>query len=142
MDQFVKLLSLLRQDDNYYELMAKRKVKEQVKEYADLFERLALCSGSVAADGYHPARDVMTQQFKGMAKSLNKIATDLSTEHQPLRVMKKRYDLQIATATYAKEGKISGDSCLCTPIDNVNFLIALSDGMGQGLRAAERAISP
>ena len=139
MDQFVKLLSLLRQDDNYYELMAKRKVKEQVKEYADLFERLALCSGSVAADGYHPARDVMTQQFKGMAKSLNKIATDLSTEHQPLRVMKKRYDLQIATATYAMEGKISGDSCLCTPIDNVNFLIALSDGMGQGLRAAEES---
>ncbi|NLM07535.1 MAG: SpoIIE family protein phosphatase, partial [Clostridiales Family XIII bacterium] len=27
----------------------------------------------------------------------------------------------------------------CTPIDNVNFLIALSDGMGQGLRAAEES---
>ncbi|MGI6734266.1 MAG: SpoIIE family protein phosphatase [Anaerovoracaceae bacterium] len=139
MDQFVKLLSLLRQDDNYYELMAKRKVKEQVKEYADLFDKLALCSGSMAVEGYHPARDIMTQQFKGMAKSLDKIAVNLSAEHQPLRIMKKRYDLQIGMASYAKEGKISGDSCLCTPIDEGNYLIALSDGMGQGLRAAEES---
>ena len=104
MDQFVKLLSLLRQDDNYYELMVKRKVKEQVKEYADLFERLALCSDSVAADGYHPARDVMTQQFKGMVKSLNKIATDLSTEHQPRGCDGKKEirSPKSPTATYAE----------------------------------------
>jgi stage II sporulation protein E len=139
MDQFVKLLSLLRQDDNYYELTARRKVREQVKDYAELFDKLALCSNSAVAGTYHPARDIMTQQFKGIAKSLNKMAADLSAEHQPLRVMKKRYDLQIGMASYAKEGKISGDSCLCTPINEGNFLIALSDGMGQGMRAAEES---
>ena len=42
-------------------------------------------------------------------------------------------------ASYGKEGRISGDSCLCAPVSEGEFLIALSDGMGQGLKAAEES---
>ena len=137
MDQLIRFLSMLRQDDSYYELKARRKLKEQVKDYADLFGKLALCSNSAGA--YHPARDIMTQQFKGMSKAMEKMATGLSTEYQPLQAKKLRYELQTGMSNYAREGRVSGDSCLCTFISQGEYLIALSDGMGQGMRAAEES---
>ncbi len=137
MDQLMKLLSLLRQDDHYHELMARRRVKDQVKDYADLFSKLALCSNSAGA--YHPARDIMTRQFKGMEKALDKMAVELTAEYQPLHAKKPRYGLQTGMASYAREGRVSGDSFLCTPVSEGEFLMALSDGMGQGLQAAEES---
>ncbi len=137
MDQLTRFLSLLRQDDGYYELTARRKIKGQIRDYAELFDKLALSNNS--SSGYHPARDIMIQQFKGMATALNKMSGELEGEFQPLRAKKTRYELKTGTARYAKEGRISGDSCLCTPIREGEFLIALSDGMGQGLRASEES---
>jgi len=137
MDQTIRFLSMLRQDDSYYELKTRRRLREQVKDYADLFGKLALCSSSAGA--YHPARDIMTQQFKGMSKAMEKMAVELSAEYKPLQAKRRRYDLQTGMSNYAKEGRVSGDSCLCTPIGEGEFLIALSDGMGQGMRAAEES---
>ena len=81
----------------------------------------------------------MTQQFKGMSKAMEKMAVELSAEYKPLQAKRRRYDLQTGMSNYAKEGRVSGDSCLCTPIGEGEFLIALSDGMGQGMRAAEES---
>ncbi|HZK01460.1 MAG TPA: SpoIIE family protein phosphatase, partial [Anaerovoracaceae bacterium] len=137
MDQFMKVLSLLRQDDNYYELTARKNVKDQIKQYADLFTKLSLSSGSMRT--YYPSRDIMSQQFKGMARALEKISAEVSSGHQPLQARKTRYSLKTATAGYAKEGRISGDSCICTPVNEGEYLLALSDGMGQGIRASEES---
>ncbi len=133
----VRFLSLLKKDDNFYELTARKKVKEQIKEYADLFNKLALTSGSMGE--YQPARDILARQFKGMARALDKMAAEVSSQNPPLQPKNKRYELQIGMASYAKEGKISGDSCLYTPVNEGEYLIALSDGMGQGVRAAEES---
>ena len=137
MDQLIKFLSLLRQDDSFYELTARKKVKERLEEYAALFSKLALTGG--IAGSYHPARDIMALQFKGMSRALEKMARELSCEYRPLKARSRRYELRTGMASYGKEGRISGDSCLCAPVSEGEFLIALSDGMGQGLKAAEES---
>ena len=91
------------------------------------------------AGSYHPARDIMALQFKGMSRALEKMARELSCEYRPLKARSRRYELRTGMASYGKEGRISGDSCLCAPVSEGEFLIALSDGMGQGLKAAEES---
>ncbi|GAB1477402.1 hypothetical protein MASR2M70_22400 [Bacillota bacterium] len=136
MDLLARSLSWAKRDDSYAELAAGRKVKEQIKEYADLFAGLALSSSMRA---YYPARDILAQQFKGMARALEKISKEITPGYRTVVPQKPRYSLNTAVASYAKEGRISGDSSLCTHINGGEFLLALSDGMGQGLRAAEES---
>jgi stage II sporulation protein E len=74
-----------------------------------------------------------------MSKALEKISADISSQCLLWEPKSKRFELTIGMASYAKEGKISGDSCLYTDVSAGEYLIALSDGMGQGVRASEES---
>ncbi len=136
-DRLMRALSILRQDETYYDLETRKKARDKIKEYANLFTKLSLSSGAMRT--YSPGRDIMALQFKGISRALDKIAMEVSSEYQPIQARKLRFTLETATAGYAKEGRISGDSCLCTAINDGQYLLALSDGMGQGIRAAEES---
>lgn len=137
MDKLSAAFSILRRDDEYYEQKAGRNAKEQIKQYSDLFTKLSLNSSAVR--GYDPSRDIVTQQFKGMAKALDRISKEISADYRPISGRRPRFSIKTATASYAKEGRISGDSCLCSKISEGEYLLALSDGMGQGVRASEES---
>lgn len=136
-DIISKWFSEIKQDDNYYELKGRRRVKEQLKDYRDVFHKLALYCSSFGE--YNPARDIAAQQFKGLANSLERIGEDLTLRPEPIVQRVPKYELQLGVASYAIEGKVSGDSYLCTNIREGEYLIALSDGMGRGVRAAEES---
>lgn len=129
-------LSIAKQDDTYYELVGRKRVKGEIKEYQEVFEKLALSCGAVGA--FHSTRDIMAQQFKGMARAMYRMVRDLTPKSEPLMPNKEKYHLELGVASYAKEGRISGDSYLCTRIKNGEYMIVLSDRMGKGLRALKK----
>jgi len=130
-------LYLINKDESFYELKNKKRIKDQLTGYRDLFINLALSCANLGA--YDPARDIVCQQFKGMARALEQINTELDWKAAPLVQRRVRYSLDLGVATYAKEGRISGDSYLCTGISDSEYMIALSDGMGKGIRASEES---
>jgi stage II sporulation protein E len=130
-------LSIVKQDDTYYELVGRKRVKAELKGYQEVFDKLALSCG--AAGAFHPTRDIMAQQFKGMSRAVEHMAKDLTPKSEPLMPHKEKYHLELGVASYAKEGRMSGDSYLCTEIKKGEYMIALSDGMGKGMRASEES---
>ena len=137
MSQLIKWLSVMKQDDLYYEMAGRKQIKEQLQGYRDVFDRLALCCGTTRE--FNPARDVIVQQFKGMAKAMEGIAEEMTWRPEPLIAKNPRYKLSIGVAGYAREGSVSGDSYMCTGFREGEYLIVLSDGMGRGARAAEES---
>ena len=133
-----KWFSVIKQDDRYYELIGRKRIKEQLKVYQDVFNKLALCCGALGS--YSPAGDVVARQFKGIAKSMERIGEELTMKPEPILPRKPRFKLQMGVASYATSGRVSGDSYLCTGLREGEYLIALSDGMGKGARAAEESM--
>jgi hypothetical protein len=104
-----KLFSFIQQDDSYYESLAKKRVGEQLREYQNLFQKLALTSGTMGT--FNPARDIVTQQFKGMAVALKKMSESMAEKNEPIIPKKPRYKVQLGVAGYAKEGKAQRHRC-------------------------------
>lgn len=136
-DRLSQWLSIVKQDDTYYELAGRKRVREQLQGYQDVFEQLALSCN--AAGAYHPTRDIIAQQFKGMARAVEHMGKDLAQQAEPFIPQKPKFNLGLGVSTYAKEGRVSGDSYLCKGVRDGEFMIALSDGMGKGYRAAEES---
>lgn len=129
--------SIIRQDDQYYEITARKRVKEQLKDYQEVFEKLSLCCRS--SGNFSPAGDIVSQQFKGMSNALTMMINEMTWKQEPLVSKRPGYKMEIGIAGYAKEDKVSGDSYLCTGFEDNGYLIVLSDGMGKGVRAAEES---
>lgn len=130
-------LSAARQGDPYFQLSGRQSIREQLTGYQDVFEQLALSCGAVGT--FNPTRDIVAQQFKGMARAVGHIVKDLAPKAEPILPQKPKYKLSLGISAYAREGRISGDSYLCRGIKEGEYVIALSDGMGRGLRAAEES---
>lgn len=128
-----------------YELVAKKQIKTQLKNYYDTFQYLSLAYGKSHGDGRlrsaENSREVMACQFKGMAKAVGGMMEELETIGQGERLVPKvvRYGVQMGVSGYAKSDGVSGDSYLCTEFRPGQYMIVLSDGMGKGKKAAEES---
>jgi stage II sporulation protein E len=136
-EMIVRRLSEIRQDDRYYEMTGRKQVKEQLKNYQDIFYKLSLCCG--APHDSNPARIAVAEQFKGMARALETMGEEIAWKPIPFISRKPAVKLAVGVSGYAKEGGVSGDSYLCTYLREGEYLIVLSDGMGKGMRAAEES---
>ena len=81
----------------------------------------------------------MALQFKGMTKAVDEMIEELTKPKRALAAVKPRYKVRVGVSTYAKEKGVSGDSFICDNVNAGEYMIALSDGMGKGRRAAEES---
>lgn len=115
----------------------KRRAKKTLTGYRDAFERLALCCG--APSYRNPAKDVLALELQGMVQVLDGLLKELEGEGKPNEFRKPHYQIQMGASGYAREKDISGDSYLWEHVGKGEYLMALSDGMGQGSRAAQES---
>lgn len=90
---------------------------------------------------YKNIEDIVSEEL-GEAYSIIKKTSDnkrRATMHILLR-KKPNYKLITGTSKYAKEMNVCGDSHICMRLKNEHYLIALSDGMGSGEKAARESM--
>lgn len=139
------LLAKVGKQGASYELVAKKQIKTQLKNYYDTFEYLSLAYGKSRVEGRvrsaENSRAVMACQFKGMAKAVGGMMEEIETMGQGERLVPKvvRYGVQVGVSGYAKAEGVSGDSYLCTEFHQGQYMVVLSDGMGKGKKAAEES---
>ncbi|MBQ9931355.1 MAG: SpoIIE family protein phosphatase [Firmicutes bacterium] len=119
------------------ELTLKDRIRKSLSAYINVFQELSLTYGRPG--GNSPARDLLSRQFKGMAKALENLSGELIHPPRRLRSPSARFQLRMGTSGYSRCGDPSGDSCLCAELRDNQYMIALSDGMGKGARAAEES---
>lgn len=159
------LLARIRQDDLYLELEGKRRVTKMLKGYHEVFEKLAmtysrpargfstaagaagndepLFDGDSGEGAWHRraenSKSIMAYQFKGMARALETMMGEINHPTEKTAEEAPRFGIRMGISGYAKDDGISGDSYLCTDYRKDKYMIALSDGMGKGKRAAEES---
>lgn len=124
-------------EDGDREWTERKRAKKVLQNYRSAFEKLALCCGNPQYS--NPAKDVMALQFKGLTKTLDSIIDDLTNPVGPVKRKRPQYTIRMGVSSFAKEKDISGDSYIFEALGGEEFLIALSDGMGKGERAAEES---
>ena len=128
------LFARIRRDQIYYELMAKDRMKKTLKGYLETFEKLSHLYGS-----NKNANAVISMQFKAMAKVVRGMTEELYAPVVPMMQPKNNYDIKVAVSSYAREGRVSGDSYICSALKDSEYMIALSDGMGKGQTAYDES---
>lgn len=78
-------------------------------------------------------------QFKGMAKVTNSMMESLEDTETSVLPIKEKYKIEVGVSGYAKEKNISGDSYICSDLTDGDYIIALSDGMGNGESASRES---
>ena len=92
-------------------------------------------SGREARSG----RCVASYQFAGMACAVDGMMSQLKQVERPILIKEERFKVELGRSGYARCQGVSGDSVLCNHIRKGEYLIALSDGMGKGQKAAEES---
>lgn len=127
-----------------YNLAAKQNILKTLKGYQQTFQYLSRAyilhrEPFVEDPHIHSGRMIMAYQFKGMADAVERLSDEL---RGPVALPVKRaarYRLRVGRAGYARDGQVSGDSVHCAEINRGQYAVALSDGMGNGQRAAEES---
>ncbi|MBO4992579.1 MAG: SpoIIE family protein phosphatase [Firmicutes bacterium] len=127
-----------------YNLAARQHVLQTLEEYRKTFQYLSrayiLQRESFPGDPYvRSGRRIMAYQFKGMADAVDRLASEIRTP-AALSVRRPiRFRLTVAKAGFARDAQVSGDSVYCGEVRRGTYAVALSDGMGNGRRAAEES---
>lgn len=79
------------------------------------------------------SREAMVMQFRGITRSIYQILLELEAD-QTDNV--RPIDVETGVCSSSKTGGVSGDSYICTPLSKNQYMIAISDGMGSGEKAA------
>ncbi|HWQ79724.1 MAG TPA: SpoIIE family protein phosphatase [Anaerovoracaceae bacterium] len=127
MSRIELLLAQVRRDHIYEELTAKDRMQLTLGGYLETFDRLAALYG-----GNRSRNNIISMQFKGMAKVTRSMMESLSASEISVHTAKEKYSVKVGVSGYAKERAVSGDSYICADLKNGDYMIALSDGMGKG----------
>ncbi|WP_027400188.1 SpoIIE family protein phosphatase [Anaerovorax odorimutans] len=128
------LLARLRDCEQYYDLISREKIKNTLHGYLETFEKLAALYGRTK-----DSQSIIPMQFKALTRLTKNMILDLDKPEKANIMQKPRYNVDVGVSGYAKEDNISGDSYLCTEMKNGDYILALSDGMGKGRRAADES---
>lgn len=83
------------------------------------------------------SQELVKEQLRGVSNLMESLAYELAVAGDREEVLDWPYQVEYGIAKVAKEGCIiSGDSTVVKNLQNGKFLLALSDGMGTGTRAA------
>ncbi len=134
MDNLELGFARLRRDANYYDLVSRENSKRILKEYADSFDKI-----SGLQNGEGDTNSMIQMQFKAMSKLAKNMIEDLDNPMSFFQAKPYKYAMKVGVSTYAKENNVCGDSYLCTEFQKGKYMLALSDGMGKGLRASEES---
>ncbi len=134
MDSMELGFARLRRDENYYDLVSRETSKKILKEYADSFDKI-----SGLQNGEGDTNTMIQMQFKAMSKLAKSMMDDLDNPMSFFQTKPYKYGMKVGVSTYAKENNVCGDSYLCTEFQKGKYMLALSDGMGKGLRASEES---
>ena len=129
------IFAKIRQDDIYYELIARDRMKDTLKGYLETFEKLSLLYA-----GKKNTSSILAMQFKGMAKVVKTMMEEFSVPTSIVLKAKEKYDINVGVSGYAKEDNVSGDSYVCADLKEGEYIIALSDGMGKGEKASRESV--
>ena len=102
--------------------------------YLKTFEKLATLYA-----GTKSKSNIISMQFKGMAKVTNSMMESLEDTETSVLPIKEKYKIEVGVSGYAKEKNISGDSYICSDLTDGDYIIALSDGMGNGESASRES---
>lgn len=126
--------SRLRRDEHYFDLVGRENSKKILYEYVNSFDRMASLK-----DNQGESNSMIQLQFKALSKLGKKMIMDLDNPIAAFSVRPFKYTIKVGVSTYAKENNVCGDSYMCTEFRKGTYMLALSDGMGKGLRAAEES---
>lgn len=127
------LMARLRAQGDYLDLISREKMRVTLQGYLETFEKLAALYSRTPK-----SQSIVPMQFKALSRLTRTMMGDLDRPQQAI-CQKPRYDVMVGVSGYAKEDNISGDSYLCTELKNGDYILALSDGMGKGKRAADES---
>lgn len=134
MDRIELILARVRKDHIYEELTARDRMQLTLGGYLETFEKLA-----TLYSGTKNRTNIISMQFKGMAKVTKSMMEALTVSETALVPPKEKYSVRIGVSGYAKERDISGDSYICADLKEGDYMIALSDGMGKGESASRES---
>lgn len=134
MDKIELILARVRKDHIYEELTARDRMQLTLGGYLETFEKLA-----TLYSGTKNRTNIISMQFKGMAKVTRSMMEALTVSETALVPPKEKYGVRIGVSGYAKERDISGDSYICADLKEGDYMIALSDGMGKGESASRES---
>lgn len=127
-----------------YNLAAKQHVLRTLENYQNTFQYLSrayiLQRESFHEEHYvRSGRMIMAYQFKGMADAVDKLAAEIRMPAALASQKPVRFRLTVGKTGFARDGQASGDSVYCGETQKGRYAVALSDGMGNGRRAAEES---
>lgn len=134
MEKIELLLAKARKDHIYEEMVAMDRMKLTLGGYLQTFEKLASLYGSTMN-----RNNIISMQFKGMSKVTKSMMEVLDDPEAGMLTVKEKYELKVGISGYAKERNVSGDSYMCSDLANGEYMIALSDGMGNGESASRES---
>lgn len=127
-----------------YNLAARQHILKTLDGYQNTFRYLSrayiLQRESFHEDPYiKSGRMIMAYQFKGMADAIDRLAAEVRMPAALAAQKSVRLRLAVGKAGFARDNQVSGDSVYCGEIRKGQYAVALSDGMGNGRRAAEES---
>ncbi len=134
MEKIEFLLAKARKDHIYEEIVAMDRMKLTLGGYLQTFEKLASLYDSTKS-----RNNIISMQFKGMSKVTKSMMEVLDDPEAGMLTVKEKYELKVGISGYAKERNVSGDSYMCSDLANGEYMIALSDGMGNGESASRES---
>ncbi len=134
MDRIELVLARIRKDHIYEELTGRDRMQLTLGGYLETFEKLA-----TLYSGAKNRTNIISMQFKGMAKVTRSMMEELAASETALVPPKEKYGVRVGVSGYAKERNISGDSYICADLKEGDYMIALSDGMGKGETASRES---
>lgn len=87
-------------------------------------------------------RNESVKQLKSVSKAIDRLKEDIETGQLELRLEapKEEYTLQIGTSKLKKNNStISGDNTISAKLQNNQYIIGISDGMGSGEKANQKS---
>ncbi|MEG1930449.1 MAG: SpoIIE family protein phosphatase [Anaerovorax sp.] len=134
MNQIELVLARFRKEAQYEDLVGNSKCKKILEEYRDTFNKLSTVYGKNRSND-----DLIPMQFKALSRLTGTMIKQLEYPANRMDARTYRYHPQVGVSAYAKEENICGDSYQCAELKKGKFMLALSDGMGKGRRAAEES---
>ncbi|MEG1584751.1 MAG: SpoIIE family protein phosphatase, partial [Anaerovorax sp.] len=129
------VVAKLRGEGIYSDLVSREKIKDTLEGYLETFEKLSALYGRTKN-----SQSIIPMQFKALTRLTRNMISELDNPEKAMPIQKPRYNIEVGVSAYAKEDNISGDSYLCTEMKNGDYILALSDGMGKGRRAADESM--
>lgn len=133
--QLETVVAKLRGESIYSDLVSREKIKDTLEGYLETFEKLSALYGRTKN-----SQSIIPMQFKALTRLTRNMILELDNPEKAMPIQKPRYNIAVGVSAYAKEDNVSGDSYLCTEMKNGDYILALSDGMGKGRRAADESM--